>query len=139
MNRRIITLPLIFLFLFFVSFYTHVFLLQKTGIKLPFNLKKMYLFHAVFSSVLCLNFVIFSRVDKVFQQISFIYLASIILKILLFCTIFYKPIFAKESLTNLQAISLLIPLFLFLSTEVFFVIKILNTNSTKTIKQKNGL
>ena len=79
MNRRIITLPLIFLFLFFVSFYTHAFLLQKTGIKLPFNLKKMYLFHAVFSSVLCLNFVIFSRVDKVFQQISFIYLASIIL------------------------------------------------------------
>ena len=139
MNRRIITLPLIFLFLFFVSFYTHAFLLQKTGIKLPFNLKKMYLFHAVFSSVLCLNFVIFSRVDKVFQQISFIYLASIILKTLLFCTIFYKPIFAKESLTNLQAISLLIPLFLFLSTEVFFVIKILNTNSTKTIKQKNGL
>jgi len=139
MNRRIITLPLIFLFLFFVSFYTHAFLLQKTGIKLPFNLEKIYLFHAVFSSVLCLNFVIFSTVDKVFQQISFIYLATIVLKILFFCTIFYKPIFVEESLTNPQAISLLIPLFLFLSTEAFFVIKILNTNGAKTIKQKNGL
>lgn len=138
MNRKIITLPFIFLILFYVGFHSHAFLLEKTGIRLPFNLKKMYLFHAVFSSVLCLNFVLFSKVDKVFQQISFIYLATIILKILLFCTIFYKPIFEGENITNLQAVSLLIPLLLFLPTEAFFVIKILNTNSTKTIKQKNG-
>ena len=77
MNRKIITLPLIFLILFFVSFHTHAFLLEKTGIELPFNLQKIYLFHAVFSTVLCVNFVLFSNVDKVFQQISFIYLLTL--------------------------------------------------------------
>ena len=134
MNRKIITLPLIFLILFFVSFHTHAFLLEKTGIELPFNLQKIYLFHAVFSTVLCVNFALFSNVDKVFQQISFIYLVTIVLKIILFSTFFYKPIFAEESLTNPQAISLLVPLFLFLLTEAFFVVQILNKNSTKTIK-----
>ena len=134
MNRKISTLLLIFSILFFVGFHSHVFILEKAGIELPFNLQKIYLFHAVFSTVLCVNFVIFSRVDKVFQQIAFIYLATILLKILLFCTIFYKPLFAEENLTKQQAVSLLVPLFLFLLTEAFFVIQILNKNSTKTIK-----
>tara|TARA_B110000091_G_scaffold138047_1_gene147609 strand:- start:110 stop:514 length:405 start_codon:yes stop_codon:yes gene_type:complete len=134
MNRKISTLLLLFAILFFVGFHTHVFILEKTQIELPFSLQKIYLFHAVFSTVLCVNFVIFSRVDKVFQQIAFIYLATILLKIILFCTIFYKPLFAEESLTKQHAISLLVPLFLFLSTEAFFVIQILNTNSAKTIK-----
>ena len=134
MNRKITTLLIVFSILFFVGFQGHVFILKKTGTELPFNLEKIYLFHAVFSSVLCVNFVIFSLVDKVFQQIAFIYLATILLKILLFCTIFYKPLFAEENLTNPQAISLLVPLFLFLLTEAFFVVQILNKNSTKTIK-----
>jgi hypothetical protein len=134
MNRKIIGLLFIFLAVFFIGYHTHAFILEKTGIDLPFNLHKIYLFHAVFSSVLCVNFSIFSSVDKVFQQISFIYLATIVLKIILFPLVFYKPIFAEESLSNLHAISLLIPMFLFLSTEAFFMIKILNKNSVNTIK-----
>ena len=117
---------LIFFALFFTSFYLHEFILEKLEIETTFSLKKVYLFHLSFSLLICVNFIIFSTVDKIFHQLGFIYLASIFLKIVVFNVIFYNPIFSKENLDFASRISFFIPMIAFLLTEAVFVVKILN-------------
>lgn len=116
----------IFFVLYFTSFFLHEFTLEKLEIEIAFSLKKVYLFHLGFSLLICVNFTIFSTVDKIFQQLGFIYLATIFLKIVVFNVIFYNPIFSKENLDFASRISFFIPMIVFLSTEAVFVVKILN-------------
>jgi hypothetical protein len=71
---------------------------------------------------------VLSNVDKIFEQLGFIYLGTIVLKLLVFCITFYKSIFTEESLSFTARLSLLIPMVLFLLTEAFFVTKILKKN-----------
>jgi hypothetical protein len=116
----------IFFVLYFTSFFLHEFTLEKLEIEIAFSLKKVYLFHLGFSLLICVNFTIFSTVDKIFHQLGFIYLASIFLKIVVFNVIFYNPIFSKENLDFASRISFFIPMIAFLLTEAVFVVKILN-------------
>lgn len=115
----------VFFSLFFLSFFLHENYIEKQAIILPFSLKKVYLFHLGFSLLICSNFLIFSTVDKIFEQLGFIYLATIVLKLIIFCIIFYNPIFTVEDLSFDARFSLFIPMIIFLLTEVLFVTKIL--------------
>ena len=126
MNNKIILYLIIFVLLYFTGLNTHLFFIEKIDLQLPFDLYKIYLFHAVFSALICVNFLIFSSVDKVFEQLAFIYLGTLVLKIIVFSIFFYRLIFSGGSLTNQEAVSLLIPMFVFLLTEAVFVLKILN-------------
>lgn len=125
MIKSILLSALVFFTLFFISFFLHQNYLEEQSIILPFSLKKVYLFHLGFSLLICTNFLLFSTVDKIFEQLGFIYLATIMLKLVLFCIIFYKPIFTEEKLSLASRLSLFIPLIIFLLTEVVFVAKIL--------------
>lgn len=126
MIRTVLLYSLIFFSLFFISFQTHEFFIEKQETILPFSLKKIYLFHLGFSLLICVNFKLLSTVDKIFEQLGFIYLGTLLLKILLFCAIFYKSIFTEENLTQIAKISLFIPMIIFLLTEAIIVAKILN-------------
>ena len=126
MTKQLIFQFLVFFALFFTAFHLHEFILKNATIKTVFSLKKVYLFHFGFSWLICAHFTFFSTVDKIFQQLGFIYLISIFLKIVVFSIIFYNPIFSKENLDFASKISLLIPMIIFLLTEAVFVVKILN-------------
>jgi hypothetical protein len=116
---------LVFFSLFMISLFLHESMMEKQAIILPYSLRKVYLFHLAFSLLICVNFKLFSTVDKIFEQLGFIYLGTLLLKIILFYAIFYKPIFAKENLTQTARLSLFLPLIIFLLTEVIFVAKVL--------------
>ncbi|WOC41138.1 DUF6168 family protein [Polaribacter sp. HL-MS24] len=139
MSSKIIFQLFAFFILYLFAVNLHLFVNEKLGIELPFNLQKVYLFHATFSSLLCFNFGMLSTVDKVYHQLGFIYIAGIILKITLFSIVFYESILTRDYLSNQEAFSLLIPLFVFLLTEVVFVLKIIKKNKANTIIHKNGL
>ncbi|MDP5107265.1 MAG: DUF6168 family protein [Polaribacter sp.] len=126
MIKTIFLYFVVFLSVFFISFYINEKILENQGISLPFSLLKVYLFHAGFSLLICVNFKVFSFVDNIFPQLGFIYLATIFLKIILFTVFFYKSIFPEESLSQTARLSLLIPTIIFLLTEAFFIAKILN-------------
>jgi hypothetical protein len=125
MIKSVILYSLVFFSIFFISFTFHENWLEKQDVILPFSLKKIYLFHLVFSLLICVNFKLFSIVDKIFEQLGFIYLGTLLLKIVLFCAIFYKSIFAEETLSEIARLSLFIPMIIFLLTEAIFVAKIL--------------
>ena len=125
MVRSILVYSVVFFSLFLVCFSLHNYFLETKNIVLSFSLKKVYLFHLAFSMVICVNFLIFSTKEKVFEQLGFIYLGTILLKLTLFSIIFYKSLFTEEGLPFNARISLFIPMIIFLLTEAVFVSKIL--------------
>jgi hypothetical protein len=126
MIKHIFIYFLIFFGIFFLSFSTHENYIDAQEIILPFSLQKVYVFHLGFSLLVCLNFRLFSNVDKIFSQLGFIYLLTLFLKIVLFYALFYQSIFNEENLSQIARVSLFIPMLIFLLTEAFFVTKILN-------------
>ena len=125
MIKSIVGFTFIFFFLFLVSLSLHKLYLENKQLILPFSLQKVYLFHLVFSLVICSNFLVFSTATKVFEQLGFIYLGTIPLKLILFSIIFHKTIFSEEGLPFSARLSLFIPMLVFLLTETVFVTKIL--------------
>lgn len=126
MIKTLFLYTVVFFTIFLICFSLNENLIEKQEVILPFSLRKVYLFHLGFSLLICVNFKVFSSVDKIFSQLGFIYLGALLFKILLFCAIFYHPIFNEENLSQIARLSLLIPTLLFLLTEAFFVAKILN-------------
>ena len=131
MIRTSIVFTFIFFLLFLIGFSLHELYLDSQQITLPFSLQKVYLFHLVFSLVICTKFLVFSIVSKVFEQLGFIYLGTILLKLILFSLVFNKTIFSEEGLPFSARLSLFIPMLVFLLTEAVFVTKILKKNNNK--------
>ena len=126
MNKDVFRYLLVFTSLFLIGSYSHQFLVTHLGLKFSFSLEKIYLFHAGFSALICVNLRVISTVDKLFPQLGFIYLSTLVLKLILFALFFYTPLFTVVSFSFAEKISLFFPLFIFLLTEVLFVLKILN-------------
>lgn len=125
MIKSILLYGFVFISIFFLSFFLHENYIENRGIMLPFSLKKVYLFHLGFSLLICTNFLLLSTVNKIFDQLGFIYLGTIVLKLVLFCMVFYNPLFIVDELSNISRVSLFIPMLIFLSTEAIFIAKIL--------------
>lgn len=128
MVKNLITYILIFTIVGVSTYLLHNNFIEESNISLPFSLKKVYLFFVLFSFVICFLFKVGSVINKIKEQLGFIYLGTIIFKITVFAAIFYKFVFAID-LTNAQRIALIIPMAIFLFIEVFFVAKILNKTS----------
>ena len=126
MLKRTLIYALTFIALFLLGYYSHKAIIEAKQLPLVFSLQKSYLFHAIFSFLICVIFAFLSLKDKLFQQLGFIYLGALTLKIILFCIVFYNPIITASDLSKTDSISLLIPIAIFLITEVYFIAKILN-------------
>ena len=126
MNKDIFTYIVVFVLLFLLGFYTHIAVMSFKEIQLSFSLEKIYVFHAFFSAMVCINLRWGASLEKVRPQLGFIYLGSLLLKLVLFCMFFYSAVFQKGDFTQVEKISLLIPVLVFLITEVLFTAKILN-------------
>ena len=103
-----------------------IFLVHSNFVEsLTYSLKNVYMFFAVSSFIICTLFKLGSGNKKIKDQLGFIYLAAVVVKLAFFGVIFYDSVFT-EPLTMKLRISLLIPLFSLLIFEVFFISKILN-------------
>jgi hypothetical protein len=126
MSKDIFRYIVVFVLLFLIGFYGHQFLLKYLELNIIFSLEKVYLFHVFFSALICVNLRVFSTVDKLFPQLGFIYLSTLVLKLILFVVFFYNPLFTVDSFSLVEKGSLFFPLFIFLLTEAIFVLNILN-------------
>lgn len=128
MNKRLISILLTFIVLYIVSTYFHNLILDNNDITLPFSIERLYLFLTGYSILICFNLQLFTKIPKIADRIGFIYLGTSLIKIVLFLVVFHPPIILQESLVLPTKLSLLVPIFIFLIMEVFFVTKILNRN-----------
>lgn len=111
---------------FLTGYFLHVYFLESERIKLNYPLDQVYFFHATVSLVVCIVLKALSEKEKYFSQIGFLYLWSLLFKLILFAVVFYNPVFTQDKLSNTESISFLFPLVISLGLEVYFLAKILN-------------
>lgn len=126
MIKSILQYLLVFLLIGIGNFNLHQFWLYHYDYDLSFKLKPVYVFFFVSSLFILIGLELLSRTTKYKPQIGFLYLATLLIKIVLFTIIFYNPIFNDNELTKKDSLNLLIPLIFSLFLEVFYLSKILN-------------
>ncbi len=113
-----------------VGYFIHDAALNYFQISHPFKLWKIYLFQCLATLILCSTFEIIAQKSKQYHdQLGFLYLGAMVVKILVFCLFFSSILFSSLVLSKLDSLSLLIPIFIFLFLEVIFIVKILNRNN----------
>jgi len=132
MTKFLVTYSVTFLVLAVLSFFLHQKFIDNIHEPLRFSLQPIYIFHFAMSLVICLVFKKLSTINSVSHQLGYIYLSTLFLKVILFVAIFKNSIINIENLTKTESLNLLIPLFVFLFFEVYFMAKILNQISAKT-------
>jgi len=123
MTKKIMLFGLSFLLLFAVSFLLHNSTLKYLSLR--FELFHIYSFHFLSSLTICYLILFFSNIEKWITQLGFIYIFALITKLFIFILVFKNVIFQHENITKVESLNLLIPVFLFLFLEVYFIIKIL--------------
>jgi hypothetical protein len=123
--KKIVLYIVVFLFTGATSYFLQIFLLGEIDTSFVPLLRKAYIFHFCFSLVLLIFFQIFSGVDKIFQQLGFIYIGALVFKIMVFTSIFYPQLVGENLLPRFYRASLLIPVIVFLPLEVIFISKIM--------------
>ena len=131
MIKPIFSYFVVFISLYFISFHLHQYYLEKNEIVIAFSLEKMYIFLTGFSLLVCLNLLLLSTINNILDLLGFIYLFTIIIKIVCFSALFYESIILAENLSQNTRISIFISVFIFLLTEVIFIVKILNKKLSK--------
>lgn len=111
--------------LFGLGFTIHTSLIKSQTLNIRFSIIAVYLFHAIFSFLLCSIVLISGQLKKWQPQLGFIYLGALIFKVILFSAIFSFGLFGEEVLTYPEKLSLLVPVFIFLVPEVYFIARIL--------------
>ncbi len=134
MIKNSIKYALIFSVLLLIGYRLHSYVLEDEDILLPFSLLNVYRFHAVVSLLICLVIEVFSRQQKYHDQLGFIYLGALVFKIVIFSIVFNGVLFTDQNLSKTESISLLIPLAIFLLTEVYFITQILKREHSDRIK-----
>ncbi|MEC3906332.1 DUF6168 family protein [Tamlana sp. 2201CG12-4] len=128
MIKSIVVYSLSFAVLFFGSLLLHQFILDFQLISVRFQLTPVYIFFAIASFLICIVFKSFTFFKKTKEQLGFLYLFTLFLKIIVFTAIFYNSIIGLQDITKIESLNLLIPLFVFLALEVVFIAAILNQN-----------
>lgn len=108
-----------------VSYFLHSLFFQDDGLEIKLLLQKTYLFHFLFSLLLVIGFEILSKQRKIFEQLGFIYIGLLVFKIVLFTAMLFPQLMGDQTLPRIYRAFILIPIFIFLSLEVFFVSKIM--------------
>ncbi|WP_366900957.1 DUF6168 family protein [Lacinutrix sp.] len=137
MIKQIVLYFISFLSLFLVVFFIHDFILNNSKSYLPFSLFQMYSFHFSASFIIVSVFLLLSKSIKWASQLGYIYMFTFFTKIMFFVLIFKNSILGDKNLTKLEGLNLLIPVFLFLFLEVYFIAKILNKKQDKKLLKKN--
>lgn len=125
--KRILLYIGIAIVVFIIAHYLHLYILQVSEVNMPFDLLPMYLFQAIASLLIIITFEMIASINTQFKdQLGFLYLGSIAVKILFFGIFFRDLLFSSIDLSKMDSLSLLIPMFIFTFFEVVIIVKILN-------------
>lgn len=125
MKRQFILFVGIFLCALVSIYYVHEYILSKISIHLFFSLKNVYIFHGTFSIIVCVSLLFASKIERFKDQLGFLYLGSVVLKIMAFGALFHTDFLGTRSLTSNEGVSLLVPIGLSLFFEVLLLTKTL--------------
>ncbi|QLG45209.1 DUF6168 family protein [Costertonia aggregata] len=135
MIKTLLTYVLVFGLLFLGGFYLHAHYLFNKETVTFFSLQKVYVFHSICSFVICTFLLLVSKSGNFKHQLGFFYLGAFVFKFVAFGIAFSPSLFGEIHLSQIEKISLLVPVLIFLIPEVYFVVKILGKLNLDTKKK----
>ena len=121
MIRRIVVNNIIALITGVVLYFIHTLIISSFQLKLSFSLISIYLFFTIAAII------IISGLELLFEYLAstagYAFLVSVFLKMGIFVLLFFAGGMAEKSLTMIDKLSILIPLFIFMGIETSVVIK----------------
>jgi len=127
---------LAFVLLYTMSFSIHTFVLSSGDYNLRFEILPLYWFFSIVSFLFCYLFKVLSNIKKTSEQLGFLYLFTLVLKIIFFVIFFNSSILKLPNLTKIESLNLLIPFFVFLVLEIYFITSLLGERNPNSINKK---
>lgn len=131
MIKQLFVYLLAFLVAFFFIYLIQNYLIFNYLEGIRYNLFDTNLFFCLASFFICVHLLVFSHIKSLEPFLGYIYLPTLFIKGILFYLLFKDPVFNIDNLTIAERLNLLIPFFIYLLIEVLFIIKILNSKSSK--------
>ncbi|MAD97454.1 MAG: hypothetical protein CMB99_09035 [Flavobacteriaceae bacterium] len=125
MIKKLLLPTIVLALLFLTGAWVHNYVAGQSELQLPFSIEKAYQFHFIFSLLLVIHFEFLSRIKNLRPQLGFIYLVSVVLKLVLVGYVFKDVLIDQEVIALSTKLALLIPSLLFLFAEVIFISKII--------------
>ncbi len=125
MTKFLLKYSLVFVLVMFMGYGSFYYFLQSITQEIRLSPLTLFAFHTIFSLFLCVTLAKLRTTQKFAEQVGFIYLGSVFIKVVLFSVLFRNAFFSEIPFTNIETINLLIPLFLGLFFEVFFLSRLL--------------
>lgn len=127
MLKNLFSYIIVFIILGTISYFAQISFFNENLFNIFELLQKAYIFHLLFSLIIVVGFKVLSKNSRFFEQLGFIYLVLLVIKIIAFIAAFYPYFLGGEPLPISYRAALLIPVCLFLILEVFFISKILRS------------
>ncbi len=124
MTKRFLRFTVIFISVSILLYISHKYLLSFAGATLSYTLLDIYLFHFIASFSICA--IVEWLSSKLPNQVGYIYLSTIFIKIGVFVLIFKPIIFGVEDLPMSERFSIIVPMFIYLIIEVIYSGSIMN-------------
>jgi hypothetical protein len=131
MHRQLIAILVLFLATLGILYFVEDAVISAERLRPDFPAKSIFIFNAVFSLVLLIALSFFSKKKAVSDNLGFIYLATVIVKPIVFIIVFRALFFDSRPITQLEAISMLLPTLIALFFEALFCSKILKATMPK--------
>ncbi len=124
MTKRFLKFTVIFISVSILFYISHKYLLSFAGVNLSYKLLNIYLFHFIASFSICA--IVEWLSSRLPNQVGYIYLSSIFIKIGVFVLVFKPIIFGVEGLPMSEKFSIVVPMFIYLIIEVVYSGSIMN-------------
>lgn len=132
MIKKFVIFTVAFTALFSCVYGFQNFILSESLKEIRFSVFDTNVFFALSSWVICIHFEIFSNIKRLQPQLGFIYLPTLFIKGILFFAMYKSSVFSINSLSSSERLNLLVPFFVFLALEVFFITQILNPKQSNS-------
>lgn len=125
MIKRFFPFTMLVLLTGVVLYFVQQYILSAMGQSVGFSVAGMYVFHFVAYIIICLS--VEFLYSKLPSQVGYAYLASVFIKIGVFVLVFKSAIFAAESLSMPERLSIVVPMFVFLVLEAVYCGRLMNS------------
>lgn len=136
MRRQLIVILVLFLASLAILFFAQDAIISAESLRPDFPKNSIFIFNALFSLVLLITLSFLSKKEAVLDNLGFIYLATVVVKPIVFIIVFRALFFDPRPITQIEAISMLLPTLIALFFEALFCSKILKVRMPKKNRLK---
>ncbi|WP_370390361.1 DUF6168 family protein [uncultured Winogradskyella sp.] len=137
MRTKLLVVLILFVVILALLFVLQPYVLPQQDLRLDFPTTNIFIFNVVFTLILLLLLTYIAQKETVKDNLGFLYLASVLVKPIVFIVVFRGLFFNEKPITQMEAIVMLLPILISLFFEVFYCSILLKAQASKKKTSKD--